>query len=141
MRLFDWLADRRLPRELDDPRRHGIVCTHHAQEQAGQRYGRGGQWAIIGDVVEALEESRIGRRSPSIPVQKARRGARLAWAEDCSRIYVIYQRKRTWFILTAVPTDETAAAAVPAPVFWPSQGLPAVAAALERARETTDFAR
>lgn len=133
--MFGWLRRKpELPRELDGPR-NGIVVTHHAKQQAGERYRRGSAWAIIADVADALEQNRIGTRSPSIPVQKARRGARLAWNEDCSRIYVIYQRQRTWFVLTAVPTDERAVAARPAPVFRPDQGSPAVAVALEEARE------
>lgn len=134
MKLFGWFRRDRLPRELDGPR-NGIVVTHHAKQQAGERYRRGSGWAIIADVADALEHNRIGTRSPSIPVQKARRSARLAWTEDCSRVYVIYQRQRTWFVLTALPMDETASAATDPPTFRPSQGLPAVAAALIRANE------
>lgn len=134
-RLRRWLRGP-LSREFDDPRRNAIVVTHHAKEQAGERYRRGDPWLIIADVASALAEHRVGRRAPSIPVQKARRSARLAWTEDCSRIYVIYQRNRAWLVLTALPTDETSSAAIAQRRFFrPDQGLTAVASALELARE------
>lgn len=139
-RLLRWLRGPSFSRELDDPRRNAIIVTHHVKEQAGRRYHRGDPWGIVEDVAGALRNGRVGRSAPSIPVQKARRGARLVWTENFDRIYVIYRRNQAWVVLTALPTDETAAAAQQSRVFRPEQGLPAVAAALEAARERVEGA-
>lgn len=138
-RLLRWLRGPSFSRELNDPRRSAIIVSWHAEGRAGERY-RVSKWVVIADVATAIAEKRIARRSPSIPVQKARRGARLAWTEDLSRIYMIYKRQASWVVITVLPTDRTAAAAQPTPVFRASQGLTAVAAALELARDRMEGA-
>lgn len=133
--LLRWLRGPTFSRELNDPRRSAIIVSWHAEMRARERYDVS-RWIVISDVAAALAEKRIARRSPSIPVQKARRGARLVWTEGLDRIYMIYQRDRSWVVITVLPTDETAGAAEqPVRYFRRDQGLPAVAAAIERARE------
>lgn len=112
MRLFGWFRPK-LAREFDDPRRNAIVVTHHVKQQAGERYRCGDPWLIIGEVAEALRQGRVmAKVTTPLGVQRATRGAMLAWTADFKKIYVIYRRRRCWVVLTCLPTDETSAAAI-----------------------------